>query len=123
MSLDDVLHTVFWPLAAAQVFRLLEQVYSDSTNYHLGKEIVEALNQLDIPVVMGSVIVIAFLLFFFPPVLYMEAVEVASSTAVPARASKRDREVQKKLDGDRRCQQKSNLIPKDAVDSKFDIRV
>jgi peptide/nickel transport system permease protein len=27
----------------------------------LGKEIVEALNQLDIPVVMGSVIVIAFL--------------------------------------------------------------
>ena len=27
----------------------------------LGKEIVEALNQLDIPVVMGSVIVIAFI--------------------------------------------------------------
>ena len=27
----------------------------------LGKEIVEALNQLDIPVVMGAVIVIAFL--------------------------------------------------------------
>ena len=27
----------------------------------IGKEIVEALNQLDIPVVMGSVIVIAFL--------------------------------------------------------------